>query len=203
MRRVFSFSSAWTLAIPCALGMLASGCASTPESRFYTLSPVPTTPAPTPSTLSVTVGPVSVPAMVDRPQIVVSMGPNRVRLDEFNRWASPLQSNIARVVADNLAGMLGTPRVALWSQTLSGDAEYRVAIAVQGFDSAPGEAATLDAVWTVTRAKDGQSQAGRTSLREPATEKGYDALAAAHSRAVARLSRDIAEAVRTFDRDRK
>ena len=203
MRRVLSFSIPGALAIPCALVILASGCASTPDSRFYTLSPVPTTAAPTPSTLSVTVGPVSVPAMVDRPQIVVSMGPNRVWLDEFNRWASPLQSNIARVVADNLAGMLGTPRVAPSSQTLSGDAEYRVAIAVQGFDSAPGEAATLDAMWTVTRAKDGQSQAGRTSLREPASEKGYDALAAAHSRAVARLSRDIAEAVRTLDRGGK
>jgi uncharacterized protein len=203
MRRILSFSILWTLAIPSALVILASGCASTPESRFYTLSSVPTTPAPTPSILSVTVGPVSVPAMVDRPQIVVSMGPNRVWLDEFNRWAAPLQSSIARVVADNLVAMLGTPRVAPSSQTLRGDAEYRVAIAVQGFDSAPGEAATLDAVWTVSRAKDGQSQAGRTTAREPATEKGYDALAAAHSRAVARLSRDIAEAVRTLDRGGK
>ena len=189
-----------TLAIPCALVVLATGCASTPDSRFYTLSPVSTTPAPAPSTLSVAVGPVSVPAVVDRPQIVVSMGPNRVWLDEFNRWASPLQSSIARVVADNLAAILGTPRVAPSSQALSGDAEYRVAIAVQGFDSAPGAAATLDAVWTVSRTKDGKSQAGRTTVREPATEKGYDALAAAHSRAVARLSRDIAEAVRALDR---
>ena len=188
------------LAIPFALVVLASGCASTPDSRFYTLSPVSTTPAPAPSTLSVAVGPVSVPAVVDRPQIVVSMGPNRVVLDEFNRWASPLQSNIARVVAENLSGMLGTPRVTLSSQTMSADAEYRVVIAVQGFDSAPGEAAKLDAGWTVSRAKDGQSQPGRTTVREPATEKGYDALAAAHSRAVARLSRDIADALRALDR---
>lgn len=200
MRRVLSLSILWALAIPCALVILAAGCASTPESRFYTLSPVPATPAPAPSALSVSVGPVSVPAVVDRPQIVVSLGPNRVGIDEFNRWASPLQSSIARVVVDNLAAMLGTPRVALASQTMSADAEYRVAIAVQGFDSAPGEAATLDAVWTVSRAKDGMSQTGRTTVREPATEKGFDALAAAHSRAVARLSRDIAEAVRTLDR---
>ena len=186
------------LAIPCALVVLATGCASTPDSRFYTLSPVSTTPAPTPSTLSVAVGPVSVPAVVDRPQIVVSMGPNRVWLDEFNRWASPLQSNIARVVAENLSGMLGTPRVTLASQTMSADAEYRVAIVVQGFESAPGEGATLDALWTVSRARDGRSQAGRTTAREPATEKGYDALAAAHSRAVARLSRDIGDAVRAI-----
>ena len=200
MRPIHSLSIPWALAIPCALVILASGCASTPESRFYTLSPVSTTPAPTPSDLSVAVGPVSVPAVVDRPQIVVSMGPNRVSLDEFNRWASPLQNSIARVVADNLAAMLGTPRVALSSQTLSADAEYRVAIAVQGFDSAPGEAATVDAVWTVLRARDSKSQTGRTTVREPATEKGYDALAAAHSRAVARLSRDIAEAVRALAR---
>ena len=188
------------LAIPCALVILASGCASTPESRFYTLSPVSAAPAPPPSDLSVAVGPVSVPAVVDRPQIVVSMGPNRVVLDEFNRWASPLQSNIARVVAENLSGMLGTPRVTLASQTMSADAEYRVAIVVQGFESAPGEGATLDALWTVSRARDGRSQAGRTTAREPATEKGYDALAAAHSRAVARLSRDIGDAVRALDR---
>jgi uncharacterized lipoprotein YmbA len=71
---------------------------------------------------------------------------------------------------------------------------------VQGFDSAPGEAATLDAVWTVRRTKDGRTETGRTTVREAVQENGYDALAAAHSRAVARLSRDIADAVRALDR---
>ena len=52
------------------------------------------------------------------------------------------------------------------------------------------------------RTKDGKSQTGRTTVREPAPEPGYDALAAAHSRAVARLSRDIADAVRALDRSR-
>ena len=70
----------------------------------------------------------------------------------------------------------------------------------RGFESAPGEAATLDALWTVGRTKDGKSQTGRTSVREPAPEKDYDALAAAHSRGIARLSRDIAAAVRALDR---
>jgi uncharacterized protein len=58
-----------------------------------------------------TVGPVSVPAAVDRNQIVVTIGPNQVRLDEFNRWDAPLQSAIARVVVENLVAFLGTPRV--------------------------------------------------------------------------------------------
>ena len=185
-------------AIPCALIILAAGCASTPA-RFYALSAV-TTPAAAPSELSVAVGPVSVPAVVDRPQIVVSTGPNQVQLDEFNRWASPLQNNLARVVAENLVALLGTPRVTLYPQSLGTDAEYRAAIEVQRFESAPGEAATLDAVWTVRRAKDGKSETDRTTVREPAPEKGYDALAAAHSRALARLSQDIAAAVQALDR---
>jgi uncharacterized lipoprotein YmbA len=142
---------------------------------------------------------VTVPAVVDRPQIVVNMGPNQVRMEEFNRWAAPLQSNIARVVADNLVLMLGTPRVTLSAPTLGADADYRAAIEVQSFQSVPGEAAILDTVWAVRRTKDGKGETGRTTVRETVQEKGYDALAAAHSRALARLSQDIATAVRALD----
>jgi uncharacterized lipoprotein YmbA len=187
------------LSVVCISILLGAGCASTPPSRFYTLSAAGG-PAATSSNLSVVVGPVSVPAVVDRPQIVVSAGPNQVRLEEFDRWAAPLQNSIARVVADNLVLMLGTPRVALSAQTLSADADFRAAIDVQSFQSAPGEAATLDAVWTVRRIKDGKAEMGRTTARETVQEKSYDALAAAHSRALARLSQDIAAAVRALER---
>jgi uncharacterized lipoprotein YmbA len=187
------------IAALCIFAGLAAGCASSPVTRFYTLSAA-AAPAATSSNLSVAVGPVSVPAVVDRPQIVVTTSPNQVRVEEFNRWAAPLQNGIARVVAENLVAMLGTPRVTLSPQTLSADADYRAAIEVQSFESAPGEAAVLDAVWTVRRNKDGKAETGRTTVREAAQEKSYDALAAAHSRALARLSRDIADAVRALDR---
>ena len=188
-----------TIITLCTLAALATGCGSTPPSRFYTLSAA-SGPAATPAKLSVAVGPVSVPAVVDRPQIVVDIGPNQVRLEEFNRWAAPLQNNIARVVADNLVLMLGTPRVTMSAQGSSADVDYRAAVEVQSFQSAPGEAAIVDAVWTVRRTKDGKTELGRTTVRETVPERGYDALAAAHSRALARLSRDIAAAVRALDR---
>ena len=180
---------------------LAAGCASTP-SRFYTLSAAGG-PAKSSSDISVAVGPVTVPAVVDRPQIVVNTGANQVRLEEFNRWAAPLQNNIARVVADNLVLMLGTPRAISAVQTLSADTDYRTAIEVQNFQSVPGEAAILDAVWTVRRTKDGKAETGRTTVRETVEDKSYDALAAAHSRAVARLSQDIANAVRALATSRQ
>jgi len=182
-----------------ALAVLGAGCGSTAPARFYTLTST-APPAAMASDVSIAVGPVSVPGAVDRPQIVVSAGANRVAVDEFNRWAAPLGTDIARVVAANLTALLGAPRVTQFSQGLGADADLRVAIDVQRFESTLGEAALLDAVWTVRRAKSGGSQTGRTTVREPAAQSGYDALVAAHSRALARLSQDIADAVRALGR---
>ena len=191
------------LAALCALAALVAGCSSTPPSSFYTLShTVAPTAAPgvPASQLAVVVGPVSIPAIVDLPQMVVTTGANQIAIDEFHRWASPLASDISRVVAENLVVMLGTPRVSQFQQALNAPADYRVAIEVQAFVSEPGEAATLNAVWIVRRTKDGKTDTGRTALREPASDKGYDALVAAHGRAISRMSQDIADAVRALDR---
>jgi len=184
----------------CTLVSLAAGCASTPPSHFYTLSATAAPSTAAVSSLVIVVGPVSVPAVVDRPEIVVSSGSNELKLDEFNRWASPLQDNLSRVIAENLVAILGTRRVTLFPQMPSTAAQYRVAIEVHGFESAIGTSTTLDAVWTVRRTTDGSAETGRTAVRESVRDNSYDALAAAHSLAVARLSQDIADAVRALDR---
>lgn len=190
-----------TLLIAAALTLLV-GCASAPSSQFYTLNAA-RQPAASASKISIAVGPVSIPTVVDRPQMVLSTGSNQVQLDEFNRWATPLQNDISRVVAENLVKMLGTPSVTLFPQTASAQAGYRVSIEVQSFVSTLGEAASLDAVWNVRRMKDNATQSGRSTVREPVdavtADKSHDALAAAHSRAVAHMSQDIADAVRTLE----
>jgi len=187
------------LLMVCAAAMLGAGCGTSPPSRFYTLSAT-AAPAASPSTLFVAVGPVTVPAVVDRPEFVVNAGPNELRIDDFNRWASPLQDNLSRAVAENLVAILGTPRVILFPQPLATDPEYRVAIEIRTFESVPGRWAVIDAVWTIRRAKDGKTQTGRTSARETVTDGSYEALAAAHSRAVARMSQDIADATLALQR---
>jgi uncharacterized protein len=180
----------------CALAAVGGGCA-TASARFYTLGGG-ATPAATSSDVSVAVGPVSVPGAVDRPQIVVNTGANRVGFDEFNRWAAPLQNDISRAVAENLGALLGATRVTQFPQTLSADTDFRVAIDVQRFESTLGESTLLDAVWAVRRAKDGKAETGRTRVREPVPQNGYEALVAAHSRAITRMSQDIADAVRAL-----
>jgi len=185
--------------ILCTLATLLTGCASTKPSQFYTLSPSAITSGATSASTSISVGPVSVPAVVDRPQIVVRTGTNQVLIAEFDRWASPLKGDIARVVAENLVSMLGTPQVTVFPQSTSAEASYRAGINILRFESEPGRAATLDALWTVSSRKGGQSRSGRTTINEPTQGGGYAELAAAHSRALGRLSSGIAATIREME----
>jgi uncharacterized lipoprotein YmbA len=178
----------------CLLVAGCAGCASSPPTRFYTLS-ADTAQAASASSVSVSVGPVAVSALLDRPQLVLSVGANQVTIDEFNRWASPLPDNVSRVVADNLVTMLGTQRVTVFPQSQGTDAQYRVAIDVQSLDSLPGKASRLDAVWTLQRTGNSEVMTRRTTVVENVQDTGYAALVAAHSRSIARLSREIADAV--------
>lgn len=177
------------------VSVAAGGCSASTPARFYTLDSTAAAGGAPPAHYAVLVGPVSIPASVDRPQIVVQVAPNRVELDEFNRWAAPLDDGIARAVAGDLAVQLGTSDVAI-APLATFTPAYRVTIDVQRFDSIAGEAAVIEAVWAVRKVADGKTRSGRTNAREPLPEAGFDALAAAHSRALAKLSQDIAAAIR-------
>lgn len=178
----------------CLLAIVAVGCSTAP-SRFYSLSSTATADGTPPVNTTVMVGPVTIPASVDQPQFVVQVAANRVQVDEFNRWVAPLGDSIARAVAGDLVVLLGTPEVAT-GPLANFVPDYRVTIDVQRFESIQGDAAVVEAVWTVRKTAGGATRSGRTVAREAVQGQSYDALAAAHSRAMARLSADIASAIR-------
>jgi uncharacterized lipoprotein YmbA len=60
----------------------------------------------------------------------------------------------------------------------------------------PGEVVVIEALWVVHSTTGGAARPGRTLARETVTAGDYDALAAAHSRALATVSADIAAAIR-------
>ena len=181
-------------AIALMAGAIAA-CSST-KSHFYTLDSTATPQSASAAHEAVVVNSVSVPAEVDQPQFVLQVAPNRVELEDYNRWASPLSDGIARAVAGDLAADLGTPDV-VTAPTINFTPSYQVSIDVQRFESIKGESALVEAVWAVRRVSDGATRTGRTVARETVQGAGFDALAAAHSRALARVSGDIATAIRT------
>lgn len=178
-----------------------AGCGGSPKEMYYTLSASGAmndeAPASGVSTYSVAVGPITLPEVVDRPQLVLRVGPNEVTFEELHRWAGSLRSEIPQFIADNLAGYLNVKQVAAYPQSAGEDAEYRVLIDIQQFDATLGESVEIAALWTVRRSSDGAMQTGRSLAKESSSGLSYNAVVAAYSRALATVSREIAEAIRS------
>ena len=192
-------------ALALLIGVLP-GCAGSPPVHYYTLSAEAAAGGSGPATvgaeLRIAVGPISLPEVVDRPQLVVRSGPNQVALVDEHRWAESLKSEIPRVIAENLSRVLATGQVWAYPQNINGSVDYRLLVDIQRFESTPGQMAAIDALWTIQRpSQEGAaSKTGRSTVQQPIAGQGYDSLAAAHSRALAEISREIAEAIRSFSR---
>jgi len=189
----------WSAAVFLTIFSL-TGCGSSRET-YYTLSAGGamngTAPAAGEPTYSIAVGPITLPEVVDRPQFVLRAGPNEVSIVELHRWAGPLKSEIPRIIADNLSADLNVKRVAAYQQSAGDNADYRVLVDIQRFDSTLGESVTIDALWTVKRVSDGVVRTGRSTARESCGGGTYVPVAVAHSRALATISHEIAEAIRS------
>jgi len=174
-----------------------AGCRGSPPERFYTLaSTAPPGQSQFGVSYSVVVGPVSLPAIVDRPQIVGYQGANQVTLAEQSRWAEPLSSAVPRVIAGNLANLLAGASVQAVSQSAPLDPDFRVMLDVQRFEPVLGREATIDVLWTVRSAKGDATKTGHSLVREPAAGGDYGAIVAAVDRSLAAVSGDIAAAIR-------
>jgi uncharacterized lipoprotein YmbA len=55
----------------------------------------------------------------------------------------------------------------------------------------------VEALWVVHKSAGGAARSGHTVTSEPVSGNGFDALAAAHSRGLAKVSGDIAAAIRS------
>jgi uncharacterized lipoprotein YmbA len=178
-------------------GLALAGCASSPETHFYTLSPA----APADKAIAaqarykVAVGPVKVPEMVDRPQFVVRQGDNRVELLEQHRWAQPIRTEIARALAADLRQQLPQAQVSFYNDYAAQNPDCRVLMDIERFDAARGKAVTVQGAWSVVCTKPDAKKTGRATVREAVRSDGFDQLAAAYGRALSAMSVEIADAV--------
>lgn len=182
-----------TMLLGCAL-LLAAGCSRSARTNFYTLAAMAPPAAATSlrQTPSLAVDTITLPEFVDRPQLVMAYGDNRVEILEMEQWAESLKNAIPRILAENLSRQLGLDRVAAYPQHAGSDADYHLVVDFQRF-AATSRSVDLDALWTVRRVGSAPLT-GRCRVHE-AHDGGYDSVAAAYSRALSSVSGDIARAM--------
>lgn len=182
--------------------MVLNGCGfgrRQPPTQLYILTSLPRTEgtlATGGQGTAIGVGPISLPEYVNRSQIVTGSNRNELSQASSAQWAEPLEDNLTRVLAENLSVLLSTARVIPFPWQGFAPVEYQVVVGVTRFLGEPGGEVSLEALWNIV-GTDGRSVvvSRQSSVREQVGGQDYGALAAAMSRAVAALSRDIAEAI--------
>ena len=182
--------------------VLLVGCGSSPPPvEFYTLNSLSgmtqqASPAGENQNIGIGIGPVEIPEMLDRPQIVTRTGPNKLRMDEYHRWAGPLKDGFARVLAENIGLLLATDRVAIYPWEIDFKPNYRIAVDIRYFEGQLGENVILEAVWRVAGQEGQEIQIVKTSvIKETLSSPDYEALVAAKSQTIAQLSREIVKEI--------
>lgn len=187
-------------ALLCGLGSLLvlAGCGRSPQTSFYTLTPlVAETTTPQAGGPSIAIVAVTLPELVDRPQLVVPDAGTRVAILESQRWAEPLKSAIPRLLADNISRLMNSDRVSAYPQHAANSADYRLFVDLQRFELT-GNTVVVDALWEIRSAKGTQPVTGRSKMVETIGSADYEAVVAGYSRAVATLSKEMVQSLRNL-----
>jgi len=180
------------------LGSLLTGCA-TPPTHFYQLEAVSTPPVTSITTAKKTligIGPLSLPALVDRKQIVTRGENNAIQLAEFHQWATPLQDNVLIVLSKNIAAQHSNAIVRSYPWSVYGEMDYRVIIDISRFDSQLGKSATLEASWAIMSEKNHTIISnGQTNIQQPLHDGSYDSAVLALNKLLSELSQQLSLAL--------
>ncbi len=176
--------------------MMVTACGGrTPPAKFYTLQPVEQSSMgkSLPPDVTLAVGPVAIPAALDREEIVTRDAGKVLSLSEYHRWAGPLNQNIAAVIAQNLATLLETERITPFTRENIFKPTHRVVININRYESQLAKEFLIDATWSIKNLNGNKLLLIRNStIREPLASAAYEKLVAAQSTSLAALSQEIA-----------
>ena len=182
------------------LTMALCSCTSSPKTTFYTL----TTIVEKENSLSnvdgqrkiIGVGPVEIPKLMDRDQIVTEDGMNQVHLAEFHQWGAPLNDNISRVVAQNLGALRSDDIVYAYPWAAYDLIEIRIVLNFLDIELSPGKRAALDANWAIINERNQKIlKYGRSRVDRPLVAASYNEAIRGLSLALGQLSHELAQAL--------
>lgn len=199
------------LAVLALAGLAAAwpACVSlkrTPEARFFVLRTLAEPPAAESGATPALVGllPVALPGYLERPQLITWVAPGELRIDEYLRWAEPLDAGLARTLAANLDVLLPQSRVIRSPWPSATRLRCRVRVDLQRFGPHASTEVVLEGRYALLPADSERPLVARpVSLKRgpldaAAPGDGATAGVEAMSELVADLARDIAAAIRAL-----
>ena len=198
--RINPFTRALVLTL--LVQLAACGMGPSEPGRFYVLSTPSSLDADSAAknkNLSIGVGPVTLPPHLDRTQIVTQASQHQLALNEFDQWAEPLKDGFTRVLAQDLAVLMGIDSVLQFPWRRPFSVQYQVSVEVIRFDTDATGRSVLSARWNIVTGDGHELLFSHSStIRSQAEGTGFESIVAAMSMNLAELSREIATAIHTF-----
>jgi uncharacterized protein len=187
------------VAIAFAISALVTGCASllgsSPPITYYALTSTSSGDGMSPLDDSriIAVQTVRLPEYLNQRGIVTRTEANELDVAANSQWAGTLDDNITKVIVADLSRLLGTSRIVAYPVSAALPVDRVAQIDISRFEAESGGNVQLSAQWIIF-GDGGRSyvQIDGGSYMAPASDGDYRSIAAAMSRALGDLSRDIA-----------
>ncbi|WP_244072363.1 membrane integrity-associated transporter subunit PqiC [Nitrosomonas sp. PY1] len=147
------------------------------------------------SSVRIGLGPVKFPEYLDRSAIIVrGRDPGaEIVINDYHRWAEPLDKNFLRVLSDNLEILLNNAFVTTLPWNNSKDIDYQVIIQVARFDVDLSNKVQLSAHWTIRRKSDGKTvHAHKSAITQTAGSNDFADIVETQSKVTGIFSHEIA-----------
>lgn len=187
---------------PVLVAVLLAACANpSPPPQLYQLRSEPPSavaPPPAAGALSLQLLPLSLPELLERDAILVSLGRSGVAALPGHRWAEPLRDAVPRLLRQDLALWLGLGQV--WAAPVPAGVVVQRQLRVEVLTLQADEsrrAVQLQARWTLSDPSGAAPVLTRVeTLSAPVQGAEVDAVVAAHRAVLWRLAEAVAAGVR-------
>ena len=190
------------LALSLLMACMSTGCgilAPVPNpNKFFSLVALPQaqhagTRYDNPGNRTYGLGPITLPAYLDREAVVTRVSPTQLRYSEVDNWAGPLKDDITSVLLQNLSALTGSDRILAYPWPNNAKFDYQITIEVLRFETSANGDCQLTARWAIRDSRAQNDLIIRESqFTHPASATDTAAAVAALSATLGDLSEEIA-----------
>lgn len=178
--------------------LIIAGCGSSPTVHYYALDTIDNRVArDVEDSPIIAVGAFRMPEYLNRSQMVTRGPGAEINVDEFNRWAEPLDDAIHRVLASNLDVLLDSAVVVAFPTSAGLNIDYRIMGRFDRFTSGQDGLVVLDVQWGIADSAGAVTLSPRRDRFESQATRPGDpgSIAQAMSDVLAQFCRNIADEI--------
>jgi hypothetical protein len=178
-------------------GMVAAllGACAAPTDRFYALRELPRAARAGRPTVHVRLD-VTLPSLIDRPEMVLDAPRGAVLVLEHERWAAPLSDQVADILARDIEHLRGDLIVADRRFDRADSPPISLKVDIVRLAAQRGQRATLEARWRAVDPGAKIDEFGSGELDAAVDGDDYEAVARAYSALLGELAEKLAADVR-------